>query len=163
MITGPLKSQIDAIWDVFWSGGISKLRMNKALTPLDLEELNRLVFQTSDLGSKEQFERTFGAERSVSELIRSLVGLDREAAKQAFAEFLDGLRFNADQIRFVNFIIDYLTKNGVMPPERLYQPPCTDFHPAGLDGVFGDDDATRIVTILKEVRQNALPGASAAA
>ena len=25
MITGPIKSQIDQIWNVFWSGGISNL------------------------------------------------------------------------------------------------------------------------------------------
>lgn len=98
---------------------------------------------------------------TVAELIRTLVGLDREAATDAFAEFLDGSRFNVDQIRFVTFIIDYLTENGVMPADRLYQPPCTDFHPAGLDGVFPDADATRIVDILKQVRQNTDSSAAA--
>ena len=141
---------------------VNKLRMNKPLTPMDLDELDRLVFQTAELGSREDFLRVFGDERKVSELIRSLVGLDRKAAKDAFADFLAGSKLTADQIRFVDFIIDYLTENGVMLAERLFEPPRTDFHPAGLGGMFTDDQATRIVDILRAVQQNASGEASAA-
>jgi hypothetical protein len=37
--------------------------------------------------------------------VRSLVGLEREAAKQAFAEFLTGKTLNGNQIEFVNLIV----------------------------------------------------------
>ncbi|MES1936770.1 N-6 adenine-specific DNA methylase 3 [Salinisphaera hydrothermalis C27AD] len=37
MITGEIKSQIDRIWDMFWSGGISK--------PLEvIEQMTYLLF-----------------------------------------------------------------------------------------------------------------------
>lgn len=60
--------------------------------------------------------------------IRQLVGLDRNTAKVTFAQYLEGSNFNANQIRFVENIIDYLTQNGVMNPGLLYEPPFTDLH-----------------------------------
>ncbi|HLJ26255.1 MAG TPA: type I restriction-modification enzyme R subunit C-terminal domain-containing protein [Candidatus Angelobacter sp.] len=37
--------------------------------------------------------------------IRSLVGMDREAAKKAFAGFLSGKTLSANQIEFINLVI----------------------------------------------------------
>ena len=42
--------------------------------------------------------------------VRSLVGLDREAAKKALAVFLNGSTLSASQIEFINLIIDHLTE-----------------------------------------------------
>ena len=36
-----------------------------------------------------------------------------------------------------------------MNPAVLYEPPFTDFHRDGLDGVFGDDDADSLVAIIR--------------
>ncbi len=87
--------------------------------------------------------------------IRSLVGLDRHEAKLLFAEFLNGQRHSSNQIEFVNMIIDHLTKNGVMEPEKLFDSPYTDFSPNGVSGLFSDGDAEKIVKILDDVRVNA--------
>jgi type I restriction enzyme R subunit len=87
--------------------------------------------------------------------IRSLIGLDREAAKAAFSEYLARNNMTANQIEFINRIIDYLTQNGVMEPGRLYESPFTDYNPAGLDGVFNDADADGIISILRSIQQNA--------
>jgi type I restriction enzyme R subunit len=140
---------------------INKLRMNEQLTPLDLQELERLLFQNPSLGGREQFEKAYGRQDSLGLFIRGLVGLDREAAKKLFAEFLTGTRYSADQIRFVNFIIDRLTQRGVMQPEQLYEPPCTDLSPAGIDGVFKDADAERIIKLLRQVEESARPAMAA--
>ena len=51
--------------------------------------------------------------------VRSLVGLDREAAKKALAGFLSGKKMSANQIQFMNLIVDLLTEHGVMKPELL--------------------------------------------
>jgi type I restriction enzyme R subunit len=87
--------------------------------------------------------------------IRNLVGLDRQEAKRAFNDFLDGQRYNSNQIEFVNMVIDYLTKNGVMDAALLYQPPYTNYNSSGLSGIFPDDEATKIVEILTKIRLNA--------
>lgn len=56
-------------------------------------------------------------------------GLDPEAAKAAFAWFLTGGRYPANQIEFVNMIIDHLMQHGVMNPDVLYESPFTDRAP----------------------------------
>ncbi|AEF35358.1 type III restriction enzyme res subunit [Mycolicibacter sinensis] len=93
--------------------------------------------------------------------IRSLVGLDHQAAVDAFSTYLDASRFSADQIRFINLIVEELTANGVMEPARLYESPYTDHAQHGPDTVFADADVETIVDILKSVKASALPGDAA--
>lgn len=61
----------------------------------------------------------------------------------------------ANQMHFINQIINYLTQNGVLYPGLLYEPPFTDIHSQGLDGVFDDADADKIVGIIRAINENA--------
>jgi type I restriction enzyme, R subunit len=87
-------------------------------------------------------------------LIRSREGLDRVAATEAFAAFLDQTRFSVEQVRFVQLIIDELTANGVMEPSRLYESPYIDH--GHLDVIF-PQEVGLIVKILRDVKAHALP------
>ena len=127
---------------------IAKLKRNVELTQTDLESMEEMLFVAPEIESREQFEQVFGKDIRLKLFIRKLVGLDRNAAKQAFTQYLEGSNFSANQIRFVENIIDYLTQNGVMDPGLLYEPPFTDLHHKGLDGVFEDNDADQIVLLL---------------
>ena len=61
------------------------------------------------------------------EFVREIVGLDMAAAKSAFAEYLNNVSLDADQIYFVNQIIEYIVRNGVMKDMSVLQePPFTD-------------------------------------
>ena len=106
--------------------------------------------------TKEDFERAYGKQEQLGLFIRRLIGLDREAAKEAFGEYLTRKNLSANQIRFINHIIDYLTQNGVMDAGLLYAAPFTDYSTSGLDGVFNDSDASRIVSILEVIRETAV-------
>lgn len=134
---------------------LQKLRRNKPITPADIRELKRIFFESGDFGTKEDFENAYGIQENLGLFIRNLVGLDRQEAKRAFNTFLDGQRYNSDQIEFVNMVVDYLTKNGVMNASLLYQPPYTDYNSNGLSGIFLDDEATKIVEILESIKINA--------
>ncbi len=51
---------------------LQKVRMGEPLTASDLSELERLLYQSSELGGKAAFERAFGEQKSLGLFIRSL-------------------------------------------------------------------------------------------
>lgn len=102
---------------------LHKLRTNKPITSTDIKELERILFESGDYGTRDDFEKAFDNPDSLGIFVRSLIGLDREEAMRAFNEFLDGQRFNSNQIEFVNMIINYLTQNGVMMPRFFINHP----------------------------------------
>ena len=80
---------------------IRKLRLNKALTAADLGELQRILAE-SGVGAPEDIQRADEESQGLGLFVRSLVGLDRQAAKEAMAGFLNGKSLGANQIEFVN-------------------------------------------------------------
>lgn len=130
---------------------IARIRQGLPLTATDLAELERMVFEPAELSNRALFAEVYGTHVSLPVFVRSLVGLDASAARTAFASWLDGTRFTADQIRFVDLIIDYLTRNGQLDPGLLYEPPFTGVHVHGLDGIFGDDEADAIVEVVRRL------------
>lgn len=135
---------------------IQKLKRNVAITPSDIAELERILFESDGPGTREDFERAYGKQDHLGLFVRKLVGLDREAAKHAFGAYLSRKTLTANQIRFIDQIINYLTQNGVMDEGLLYEPPFTDYSATGLDGVFQDRDANEIVLILGSIRETAV-------
>lgn len=131
---------------------IAKLKRNLPLTTADLTGLETMLFTAPEVESREKFEEVFGKDKPLKLFIRKLVGLDRASAKAAFNVYLEGTGFTANQIRFVETIIDYLTQNGVMDPELLYEPPFTDLHYEGLDGVF-PKHADNIISIVRSFNE----------
>jgi len=134
---------------------IHKLRMNRPLTATDLDELEKML-TASGICVSEDLQRAKKQRQGLGLFVRSLVGLHREAAKQAFAGFLTGKTLSANQIEFVNLIIDHLTEQGVMEPALLYESPFTDLSPHGPDGVFSSMQVDQLVSLLGEIRQRAV-------
>lgn len=132
---------------------IAKLKRNLPLTESDLESLEDMLFNSPELESRERFEQVYGKNRNLKLFIRQLVGLDRSAAKEAFSKYLQGTHLTAHQIRFVETIIDHLTQNGVMDVGLLYEPPFTELHDEGLDGLFNDTDADEIVALVRSFNE----------
>ena len=65
--------------------------------------------------------------KPLGEFVREIVGMDMNAAKNAFAEYLSGVNLDSRQIYFVNQIVEYIVKNGVMKDlSVLQEPPFTD-------------------------------------
>jgi len=134
---------------------IQKLRMNESLTDSDLKELERILAE-SGVGSGENIKRAKTESNGLGLFVRSLVGLDRGAAKAAFAAFAAGKLLAANQLEFVNLVIDHLTDRGVVSVESLYASPYTDVSPQGPDGLFDPKEVDQLVDILHEVRDRAV-------
>ena len=104
----------------------------------------------------EDVEQAKTASAGLGRFVRSLVGLDREAAKTALNRFTGGKIMRANQIEFLNLIIDHLTEHGVMDARLLYDSPFTDFSPRGVDGVFESKEVDQLVAILDDARRRAV-------
>ena len=133
---------------------IHKVRMNKPLTRTDLDELERIL--TASGGNPEYVQQAKETSNGLGLFVRSLVGLDRGAAKEAFAGFLAGKTLSANQIQFVSLIVDHLTERGVMDSGLLYEAPFTDLTPTGPDGLFKSAQVNELLAVLAQVRAAAL-------
>ncbi|MDO4487421.1 MAG: type I restriction-modification enzyme R subunit C-terminal domain-containing protein, partial [Bacillota bacterium] len=103
---------------------IAKLKTNKPLTAVDVKTLESILW--SEVGSKEDYEKEYG-EKPLGEFVREIVGLDMNAAKEAFAEFLNESSLDSRQIYFVNQIVEYIVHNGMMKDlSVLQESPFTD-------------------------------------
>lgn len=131
---------------------VHKLRLNQPLTPTDLSELERILQEAAG-GDATLVARA--RQGGLPLFVRSLIGLDRVAAKEAFAKFLENSTLTGAQLHFLNMLIDHLTQNGVMEPERLYESPFTDANPSGVAGVFQPTEVTELIAVLERFRTNA--------
>ncbi|MFO0700219.1 MAG: type I restriction-modification enzyme R subunit C-terminal domain-containing protein [Nitrospira sp.] len=137
---------------------VAKLRMNKPLTASDLAALEQLLGK-SGTGELEDIRRAVNEAKGLGLFVRSLVGMDRSAAKDALAVFINGKTLTANQLEFVNLIVDHLTEHGVMESARLYESPFTDIAPYGPEGLFPAGDIDALLRVLEVVRATALEAA----
>ncbi len=103
---------------------IAKLKKNKTMTQDDIKTLEKILW--SDLGTKDEYEAEYG-DKPLGEFVREIVGLDMNAAKEAFSEYLNEANLDSRQIYFVNQIVEYIVHNGLLKDlSVLLEPPFTD-------------------------------------
>lgn len=133
---------------------LQRLKRNQALTATDLQELERMLLEAG--GTKPLIAEASEKSQGLGLFIRSLVGLDREAAMEAFSHFIQGTTVTPDQIEFIELVVQELTQTGVMEPDRLFQSPFTDLSSQGPLGVFPGEKVTQLVEVLEEIRRSAM-------
>jgi type I restriction enzyme R subunit len=103
---------------------IAKLKSNQPLTTDDVKALETILW--SEVGTREDYEAEYG-QKPLGELVREIVGLDMNAAKAVFAEYLSDVNLDSRQIYFVNQIVEYIVHNGLMKDlSVLQESPFTD-------------------------------------
>ena len=134
------------------NGVIAKLHTNKPLTSDDIKALEGILW--SELGTKEEYEKEY-QDKPLGVLVREIVGLDMNSAKEAFAKYLNEVNLDDRQIYFVNQIINYIVKNGMLADFKVLQE--TPFTDQGeVSDVF--EDAVMwldIMKIIKSINANA--------
>ena len=134
---------------------IAKLRKNLPITAADLAELERIMLEQAG-GDSVLVEQLKTETEGLGLFVRSLVGLELEAANEAMSKFLSDSSATKNQIAFVRMIIQQLTHDGAMTKNRLYESPFTDLAAAGPESVFASAKVTELFAVIEDIRQRAV-------
>ena len=134
---------------------IRRLKNNEPVTPTDIAALEIILFAEGGPIPRDEYQKIYG-KVPLGKLVRSVVGLNRNAAKAVFGEFLaQHPALNADQMTFLNEIVEYLVKNGAMEPRVIFETPFNHYHELGVVGVFGEEMSKQIIEHIYCVNKNA--------
>ena len=117
------------------------------ITEDELQSLEKILF--SDQVKKEQVENELGSQLNLVNFIVNLIGLSEEKVNTAFSEFTNQYQLSAVQIQFLDTLKLFLTKNGKIDPLKLYDSPFKNFHNQGIDGIFNNEQADNIFSIIE--------------
>ena len=117
---------------------IHRLRTNQPLTATDLQGLERTLAEIGEDDGRTLLTHLLARSNapSLPHFVRSMVGMDRAAAQEAFSEFLSNRSLTTPQIRFIEMVIDQLTARGVMEPSALYEAPFSSVNAEGPEALF---------------------------
>ncbi len=132
---------------------IAKLKTNKPLTTFDVSALEEILW--IEIGTKADYEAEYGT-KPLGEFVREIVGLDMNAAKEAFSEFLNSTNLDSRQIYFVNQIVEYIVHNGMLKDlSVLQESPFTD--KGSVVEIFTDLNVWMgIRKVIEEINANAI-------
>jgi len=133
---------------------VAKVRTGEPLTADDHADLQR-VLVAAGVGDDASFAEASKRAGSFGRFIRSLVGLDRNAVKERFADLLDEKRWTIHQIRWVNLVVDELTVNGVVDASRVYESPYDALAPGGPEDLFDEQTLDEFFAALEELTKAA--------
>ena len=134
---------------------IAKLRKNLPITAADLAELERIMLEQAG-GDHVLVAQLKTETDGLGLFVRSLVGLELEAANAAMSKFLSDSSATKNQIAFVRMIVQQLTHDGAMIKRRLYESPFTDIAAAGPESLFAASKVIELIAAVEEVRRRAV-------
>jgi type I restriction enzyme, R subunit len=134
---------------------IHRIKNNIPITQQEVNELEKLLLSIDNNGNREQLTKVTNGQ-PLAGFVRSILGLDINAAKHAFAEFLSKNNLNPTQIQFINTIINYLNVNGVIDKNMLFEKPFTDIDDGGISEVFDTEQTAKVIKIIDSINSSAL-------
>ena len=134
---------------------VYKLRTNKPITPTDVAELEVILLEQA-AGDKHLIDQAKEATGGLGLFVRSLLGLERGAAMEAMADFLNEQNATASQLEFAKLMVNYLTVDGVITKERLYDSPFTNVAATGPDSIFPEAKVEQLFKVIEEIRLRAV-------
>ena len=130
---------------------LQKLYRGEAIAANELDTLTSTILTTHpgvDLSVLNEFYGRPAEE--FPQTIQQLIGLDVQFVEQHFTEFLHNHpQLTAQQVRFMNLLKKYISENGTIQVEKLYDRPFTTVSSEGIDGVFQPTDVDQLITVLK--------------
>jgi len=134
---------------------VYKLRTNKPITATDVAELEAILLEQA-VGDRNLIDQAKEAAGGLGLFVRSLLGLERGAAMEAMADFLNEQNATASQLEFAKLMVNYLTVDGVITKERLYDSPFTNVASMGPDSIFPEAKVEQLFKVIEEIRLRAV-------
>lgn len=130
---------------------LQKIRQQQPVEEGELQMLTSTVLSEHPNIEIDVLNKFYG--RTAAELhltIQDIVGLDPLAVEKHFREFLHKhSQLTARQVQFLNLLQAYISQNGGIMIDKLYEAPFTGIHPNSLDGLFTPDDVTDLIHVMK--------------
>ena len=173
MITGELKNQVDKIWEAFWTGGISNpisvieqftyLLFIRRLDEEQLKEEKKAALVGIPMKKVlfTEAQKPLRWNQFKNEDPETMFGRFTNPTADGMSVFDHMKQVGDQQGVFAGFmskatIITYLTKNGSIDKEMLFEPPFTEQSDQGIMGVFTSDaEVHRIIRIIDGINANA--------
>lgn len=131
---------------------INKLLHNEPISSDDYKELERIF--TEELGTAEDYQSNY-QDTPFGLLIRKIAKMDRDAAYAAFSTFIAEERPNADQIYFIEQVVDYVVENGYISSVLDLMNAPFD-RPYKFNVIFTGDEQKKFVQVVNSIKNNAL-------
>ena len=110
---------------------LQKIYKLEQLEESDIRQLERIFWQ--ELGTREEYEAYLQRERQrlygghIAAFLRSVIGIDRELAKQKYIDLIQGETLTPEQEEYLNDILNYVCQNGDITRETMAQAPFNEF------------------------------------
>jgi type I restriction enzyme R subunit len=107
---------------------LQKIYHLEPLTEQDIKRLEQIFWH--ELGSREEFDaqtRTKPYQRNVAAFIRSIIGIEQEAALEKYRALIHGSELSRMQEEYLRTLIKYVCENGDIATVVLQQPPFNKF------------------------------------
>lgn len=132
---------------------LKKVRAGEAVSPEDLQELVSLVLTQNPHVTMNDLNEFFQSTALPLDItIRSIVGLDPQAVKAKFGDFvLQHPSLTAKQTRFLALLQNHIIKFGFITIDHLYDQPFTVVDADGPEGIFDRrEDIDDLMTIVSQ-------------
>jgi len=134
---------------------IKKLHLNEPLTADDIKQLEDILWEK--VGTKEEYTQFFGT-MTLGQMVREVVGLDEQAAREVFSRFLGEVALTKEQSTFVELVIRQVVTYGEVSFEQLNDDPFVTGN-RSLSDIFRNGETwNRVKQALNDINGKAMVG-----
>jgi type I restriction enzyme R subunit len=132
---------------------IQKVRRFEKITDAELKNLMQILINDLEDEEREGFQE-YLTEHSLDLMIRTMMGLDRMAVREAFVEIERTYRLSDIQMKFLQEIVDSISQRGILDIGDLYDgKQFKRIHDGGIEAVFRSDVTDRVFDIVKRINK----------
>ncbi len=133
---------------------LNKIRRGEPVTEKELESLSSLVLTQNPDVSLEVLQEFYDEATPLDQILRNIIGMEPNAVRERFEQFAHKHpHLTAKQTRFLSMLQNHIAKYGAIELERLYEDPFTLVDADGIDGVFSEEEADELITIISSFKE----------